>query len=224
MQPSRHLLAALVTASVFFGATTLAHAAGSGLAGDYHIHGQNPDGRPYEGALHVEQKGNVYGVTWESGGTTHGIGVLAGNQLVVAYGDAACGVIAYRREGAGSLEGTWAVRNSTATGHETATPSASGGTSVAGDYVVSGSNADNTPYKGALFVNDQGDEHKLLFGWRTGQDAQGFGFTHQGVIAAAFGPPSCGLVAYTLGADRALDGRWSMLKGGFGSEQARKTD
>ena len=95
MQPSRHLLAAFATSLVTLGVSALAHAAGSGLAGNYHIHGQNPDGRTYEGALHIEQKGDVYGVTWESGGTTRGIGVLAGNQLVVAYGDAACGVIAY---------------------------------------------------------------------------------------------------------------------------------
>src|ERR1700753_1967941 len=143
MQPSRHLLAALATSLVTLGVSALAHAAGSGLAGNYHIHGQNPDGRTYEGALHIEQKGDVYGVTWESGGTTRGIGVLAGNQFVVAYGDAACGVIAYRREGAGSLEGVWAMANSTSTGRETATPSATGGTSLAGDYVVSGSNTDN---------------------------------------------------------------------------------
>jgi len=220
MQPSRHFLATIV----MLGASAFVHAAGSGLAGNYHVHGQNPDGRTYEGALHVEQKGDVYGVTWESGGTTHGTGVFAGNQFVVAYGEAACGVIAYRREGAGILQGVWAMPNSTATGHETATPSSSGGTSVVGDYVVSGSNTDGTPYKGALFVNDQGDEHKLLFGWRTGQDSRGFGFSHQGVIAAAYGASSCGLVSYTLGADGSLDGRWSMFKGGFGSEQATKAD
>jgi hypothetical protein len=221
MQPSRYLLLALAA----FGVTALAHAAGSGLAGNYHIHGQNPDGRTYEGALHIEQKGEVYGVTWESGGTTHGIGVLAGNQLAVSYGASACGVIAYRREGAGTLEGIWAMPNSTSTGHETATPSASGGTSVVGDYVVAGSNTDNTPYKGALFINnDESDEHKLLFGWRTGQDSRGFGFSRQGVIAAAFGASSCGLVTYTLGADGSLDGRWSMLHGGFGTEQAMKID
>ena len=220
MQPSRLFLAALAV----FGTTALAHAAGSGLAGDYHIHGQNPDGRPYEGALHIEQKGDVYGVTWESGGTTRGIGVLVGNQLVVGYNNSACGVIAYRREGAGALEGVWAMPSSTSLGHETATPSTTDGTSVVGDYIVSGKNVDGTPYKGALFVNDKGDEHKLLFGWRTGQDALGFGFTHQGVIAATFGANACGLVTYTLGADGSLDGRWSMLKGGFGTEQARKTD
>ncbi len=217
---SRYVFAGLAAMA----AATFAHAAGAGLAGNYHIHGQNPDGRTYEGALHVEQKGEVYGVTWESGGTTRGIGVLTGNQFVVSYGDAACGVIAYQREGAGTLQGIWAMPSSTATGRETATPSADGGTSLVGDYVVAGRNTDNTPYKGALFVNDQGDEHKLLFGWRTGQDARGFGFTHQGVIAAAFGANGCGLVAYTMGADGSLDGRWSMFKGGFGTEQARKTD
>ncbi len=215
---SRYLLTALAT----IGATALAHAAGTSLAGDYRIHGQNPDGRPYDGALHVEQKGDVYGVTWDSGGTTHGVGVLAGNQLVVGYGDVACGAIAYRREGAGTLEGIWAMRNSTAVGHETATPSTSGGTDVAGDYVVAGRNVDGTPYNGALFVNREGDDHKLSFGWRTGQDSHGFGFTREGVVAATFGASTCGLVTYSLGADGSLDGRWSMLHGGFGSEHATK--
>ncbi len=214
---TRPLLAALATA-------TLANAAGSGLAGNYRIHGQNPDGRPYEGALHIEQKGDVYDVTWDSASTTHGVGVLAGNQLVVGYGDAACGVIAYRREGAGTLDGVWAMSSSGAAGSEIATPSANGGTSLAGDYVVVGRNIDKSPYKGALFVSQDEETHKLLLGWRTGQDARGFGFAHEGVIAATFGPASCGLVAYTLGADGTLDGRWSMLRGGFGSEHAKKTD
>ena len=205
-------------------AATLANAAGGGLAGNYRIHGQNPDGRPYEGALHIEQKGDVYDVTWDSGSTTHGVGVIEGNQLVVSYGDAACGVVAYRREGAGTLQGKWATSTSSAAGSETATPSADGGASLAGDYVVAGKNVDKSPYKGALFVSQDEEAHKWLIAWRTGQDARGFGFAHEGVVAAAFGPASCGLVAYTLGADGTLDGRWSMLRGGFGSEQAKKTD
>jgi len=220
MNSHRYVLSALAV----FAMNTLAQAAGSGLAGNYHIHGQNPDGRPYEGALHIEQRGEVYGVTWESGGTSHGLGVLAGNQLAVAYNDAGCGVIAYRHEGAGALEGIWAMPSSTSLGHETATPSADNGTSVTGDYIVAGKNVDGTPYKGALFVNDKGEEHKLSFGWRTGKDALGFGFTHQGVTAAAFGSNACGLILYTLGADGSLDGRWSMFHGGFGSEQAKKVD
>ncbi len=36
-----------------------AQAAGVGIAGNYHVHGTNPDGRPYEGALRIEQKGEV---------------------------------------------------------------------------------------------------------------------------------------------------------------------
>jgi hypothetical protein len=216
----RSTLAAVVLAG--FGLN--AHAAGIGLAGNYHIHGANPDGRPYEGALRIEQKGETYALTWDSGGTTHGIGVLQDGKLVVGYGDPACGAVAYRKQSNGVLDGRWAMSNSTQAGTETATPAQGGGANLAGDYVVAGDNTDKTKHRGALFVGNDGADGKLSFVWRTGPDARGFGFQSGNMIAATFGPPSCGVVMYSVAPDGQLKGEWSMLRGGLGSEQAQKTD
>ncbi|MEP6482968.1 MAG: hypothetical protein ABJB01_00875 [Rudaea sp.] len=215
----RSTFAALVVASLCVNA----HAAGPGLAGSYHIHGTNPDGRPYEGALHIEQKGETYALTWDSGGTTHGVGVLHDGKLVVGYGDPACGVVAYKAQTSGTLDGRWAMSNSTQLGTETATP-AQGTATLAGDYVVSGTNTDQTKYKGALIVSTDGADGKLSFSWRTGPDQRGFGFQAGSMVAGTFGPPSCGVVMYSVAPDGVLSGQWSMLRGGLGSEQAKKTD
>lgn len=197
------------------------HAAEHGIAGDYHVHGKNPDGRPYEGALRIVQKGEAYALTWETGGTTHGVGVLSGEKLIASYGDPACGVVAYRKR-SGSLDGVWAMSNSTQRGTETATAAQSDTATLSGDYIVAGRNTDKTPYKGALFVKE--NEGKVALMWRTGPDSRGFGFQTGDTIAAAFGPATCGVVAYSLAPEGALDGRWTFLEGGFGSEQAQRTE
>lgn len=222
MKPIRGVLSAtiFVAGLCFHG---YGQAAGAAIAGNYHVHGKNPDGRPYEGALHIEQKGEVYALTWETGGTTHGVGVLSGNQLIASYGDPACGVVAYRKR-SGTLEGIWAMSNSTQLGVETATPAQGDAAMLSGDYIVSGRNTDKTPYKGALFVKENAAEGKVSLMWRTGPDARGFGFQSDDTVAVAFGPATCGLVVYSLAPEGALDGRWSFLQGGFGSEQGRRTD
>ncbi len=200
------------------------HAAGAGIAGDYRIHGKNPDGRPYDGSLHIEQRGAVYALTWDSGGIAHGTGLLRDGKLVVGYNDVACGVVAYKKKGEGILDGAWATANSTQLGSELATRAPSSESGLSGDYVVSGRNADGTEYKGALFVNQDGDSDKLSLTWRTGPDARGFALQSDGLIAGTFGPPTCGVVVYSVASDGGLFGQWSMAHGGLGTEVAQKAD
>jgi hypothetical protein len=216
------LTASLIGAGL--GLHMIAHAAGAGIAGNYHIHGKNPDGRPYEGALRIEQRGEVYALTWDSGGTTHGVGVLQNGRLVAGYGDPACGVVAYKKQSAGVLDGVWAMANSTQLGSEMATPSQGTGAPVSGDYLVAGRNVDRTDYKGALFIKSESVDGKLSLLWRTGPDARGFGFQTGNIVAATFGPATCGLVAYNVTGDGTLDGQWTMLHGALGSEDASKID
>jgi hypothetical protein len=220
MNSIRYVLTASLLATGI-GFQLFAHAAGAGIAGDYHVHGKNPDGRPYEGALRIEQKGEVYALTWETGGTTNGIGIFSGDKLIASYGDPACGVVAYKKR-SGTLDGIWAMSNSTQLGVETATPAQGDAIALSGDYIVTGHNTDKTPYKGALFIKE--NEGKVELMWRTGPDARGFGFQTDDTIAVAFGPATCGVVAYSLAPDGTLNGRWSFLQGGFGSEQARRTE
>jgi hypothetical protein len=215
------LTASLLAAG--FSVQLFAQAAGAGIAGNYHVHGKNPDEQTYEGALRIEQKGDVYALTWETGGTTNGIGVLSGGKLIAGYGDPTCGVVAYRKR-SGTLDGVWAMSNSTQLGAETATPAQGDAATLSGDYIVTGHNTDKTIYKGALFVKENASEDKVSLMWRTGPDARGFGFLIDDLIAGTFGPATCGVVAYSIAPDGTLNGRWSFLQGGFGSEQARRTD
>ncbi len=216
------LTASLIGAALGF--HLIAQAAGAGIAGNYHIHGKNPDGRLYEGALRIEQRGDVYALTWDSGGTTHGVGVLQSGHLVAGYGDPACGVVAYKLMSAGVLDGVWAMSNSTQLGAEVATPAQSTGAPVSGDYIVAGRNVDRTDYKGALFIKNESDDSKLSLLWRTGPDAKGFGFQTGNIVAATFGPATCGVVAYAITSDGTLRGQWTMLHGALGSEEASKVD
>lgn len=223
MNPIRFVLtASLIGAGL--GLQMIAQAAGTGIAGSYHIHGKNPDGRPYEGALRIEQRGEVYALTWDSGGTTHGVGVLQGGRLVAGYGDPACGVVAYKKQSTGMLDGIWAMSNSTQLGTEVATPAQGTGAPVSGDYLVAGHNVDKTDYKGALFIKSESDDDKLSLLWRTGPDARGFGFQAGNIVAATFGPSTCGVVAYAVASDGSLNGQWTMLHGTLGSEDAIKVD
>ena len=219
----RHASMIAVLSCAGFGFHNVAHAAGTGVAGRYQVEGTNPDGRPYRGALKIEQKGDVYDLTWDSGGINKGVGMMVDSKLVVGYGNAGCGVVAYKRNG-GNLDGHWAMPNSTQLGSETATPAQSGSGSLSGDYIVNGLNADKSPYKGALFVSEKTDEKKITFVWRTGPDAQGFGFLSDNLIVGTFGPPSCGVVSYNVAADGSLNGQWAFLHGALGSETAHKTE
>jgi hypothetical protein len=85
----------------------------SGFSGIYTVSGTNPGVGAYKGTLTVVPKGDVYHVEWIVGNVRYdGIGVALGDTLSVAYtaGDRSwMGVVAYRQDGNGTLEGRWAV-------------------------------------------------------------------------------------------------------------------
>jgi len=85
----------------------------SGFSGIYTVSGMNPGVGAYKGTLTVVPKGDVYHVEWVVGNVRYdGIGVALGDMLSVAYtaGDRSwMGVVAYRQDGNGTLEGRWAV-------------------------------------------------------------------------------------------------------------------
>ncbi|HEX6834154.1 MAG TPA: hypothetical protein VF132_11525 [Rudaea sp.] len=206
---------------VTLAAHSAAFAAGAALAGDYVAVGKNPNGTPYKGAVHIEQRGDIYQVRWDAGGVTKGTGVVRDSKFIVGYGAQACGVVAYRYQPDGVLEGLWALPNSTHLGSESATPAKAG--TVAGDYLVAGENTDGTRYKGALFVHETKDGD-LAFQWRVGTDSFGLGFRDGPLIAAALGGASCSVVVYTLGSDGTLAGQWRPPEGGRGTKNARRAE
>lgn len=88
--------------------------------GVYYVTGTNMDGTPYRGTLTIERLGNTYTFTWETGGAiTEGVGLLQGNILSAGWD---CGVVTYRIQEDGSLEGVWALCGEGRTGTERAVP------------------------------------------------------------------------------------------------------
>lgn len=218
---SSHKILALGLIGIGLSFQAASYAANSDISGVYHVDGENPDGSPYRGTLRIERHGETYGLTWGTGSTVSGVGILYKGTLVAGYGDPACGVVVYDRQPNGALQGTWAFSAGSKVGTETATR-AQGAVDLIGDYVVNGENMDKTTYKGALFVERGDVDQKYLLKWRTGSEFAGFGIQSGPLLAGTFGPAKCGVVAYSVDAEQ-LTGRWSFARGGFGTERAKKS-
>lgn len=91
-----------------------------------------------------------------------------------------------------------------ATGTSASTPD------IAGNYAVTGTNEDGSPYKGDLEIIKRGDVYQ--FRWNAGKQYDGVGVENGKIVAVAFTEGSdgkgCGVVSYQLIADGVLDGRW----------------
>lgn len=184
------------------------------IAGEYTIAGTNPGGgSPYNGALLVTKRGDVYQFSWKSGGASYdGIGVQTENTVGVAFANGAdgkgCSVIHYKVGADGALSGRWGEWGANASGTETATRS--GGGDLAGTYAVNGTRLDGKAYKGSLTVSQQGAGY--LFDWNTGDTSQGFGIRMGSFVSVGIGGDQCGFVAYEIKQDGTLDGKWSSFK------------
>jgi hypothetical protein len=192
----------------------------AGLSGSYSVSGTNPDGARYSTDLEVSRTGETYRFVWggASSGNTVGVGVALGAQVVVAYGAAACGVVAYKVGRNGDLDGLWATRGS-ALGSEYA--------SGAGPYVVAGRNPDGSRYSGTLKVYTVGPAYspEWLIG---GSRYVGLGLRQADVLGVTYGSDSCGVAVYTVSEDGTLNGDWTAFDGfdrggkqGAGTETAR---
>jgi hypothetical protein len=92
---------------------------GSGLAGEYHVSGKNPDGKAYQATLTVEPAGNLYRFVWSN--NTDGVGIKQRDNVAVGIGGARCGFVAYEIRPDGTLDGIWGGYGSDKTGTEKAT-------------------------------------------------------------------------------------------------------
>jgi hypothetical protein len=85
----------------------------SGFSGTYTVSGMNPGVGAYKGTLSIVPRGDVYHVEWIVGNVRYdGIGVALDDTLSVAYtaGDRSwMGIVAYRQNANGTLDGRWAV-------------------------------------------------------------------------------------------------------------------
>lgn len=113
-------------------------------------------------------------------------------------------VLGCNKSGAGVAK-TESTGNSNAA-REAATPFAD----IAGEYAVTGTNEDGSPYKGTLEVIKRGNVYQ--FRWNAGKQYDGVGVPNGNVVAVAFTGGSngkgCGVVSYQILADGTLDGVW----------------
>jgi hypothetical protein len=183
------------------------------IAGEYSVVGTNEDGSPYRGALEVIKHGDVYQFRWNAGRQYDGVGVPNGNVVAVAFTGGSngkgCGVVSYQLLADGSLDGVWGYWGVNEMGTEKGNRTS--GSSLAGDYSMTGTNPNGSRYKADLSVTPKGGGYKFVWSNNT----SGFGIKQGNTVSVGIGGPRCAFVAYEITADGALDGVW----GGYGSEK-----
>ena len=94
-------------------------------------------------------------------------------------------------------------------------------TGVAGEYAVTGTNADGSAYRGTLSVAQRGGAY--AFEWEAGRAYSGLGVQQGDVVAVGFGAAGCGAAVYRM-TDGGLDGVWATPGvDGPGTERATRT-
>jgi hypothetical protein len=78
-----------------------------GLAGDYVVSGSNPDGKPYKGGLTVFKEADHWRFSWRTLSNFEGYGIERSGRIAVAWGAPTCGVVLYRVDAKGNLDGLW---------------------------------------------------------------------------------------------------------------------
>ena len=97
---------------------------------------------------------------------------------------------------------------------------------IAGKYNITGTNPDDSPYKGTLEVITRGDVYQ--FRWNAGSQYDGVGVQSGKVIAVSYTTGTdgkgCGVVDYDIQGDGTLDGKWGYWgQNEMGTETAKRT-
>ena len=195
------------------------------LAGKYSATGKNSDGGGnYEADLVVTKRDDVWQFSWDSKGKQYdGVGVQTDDRVAVSYtggtNGKGCGVVLYRINSDGSLEGTAGYWGNNSKETEKATRTA--GTDLEGEYDLKGTNPKGETYNGKLKVKKEGDGYR--FSWSGTNSFEGFGVRQGDYVSVGFGGSQCDFVAYEIKSDGTLEGKW----GGsgsteFGTETAKK--
>lgn len=95
------------------------------VGGTYTVRGTNFDGSAYKGTATIKMtSANTCRINWKTGSTSSGICMRSGGILAVSYrfsgGDN--GMVIYRIQDDGSLEGVWTIDGSPGKGTETLIP------------------------------------------------------------------------------------------------------
>ena len=206
-------------------ATSTSSTAPKDISGSYAATGTNEGGGGnYKADLVVTNRDDVYQFSWQSAGTKYdGVGVQTGNKVAVAFTDGAdgtgCGVVLYKINSDGSLEGKagyWGTNTL-----ETETAKRTSGNDLEGAYDVEGKNPKGETYKSKMDVSKRGEGYKFV--WAGASPLEGFGIRQGDTVSVGIGGAKCSFVAYEIKPDGTLDGKWGgQSSTSFGTETAVK--
>ena len=122
------------------------------------------DGTSYGGTVQFTKQGDRYLATWQTtAGTYSGVGLVRGNKLCVGWSSESFGVVFYKIDGRGTLNGKWIVTGTSAElsdGVENATGGTPG--KLEGHYLVTGLNpGSQAPYAGELDITRTGATYQM---------------------------------------------------------------
>jgi hypothetical protein len=195
--------------------STPAPSAPKDISGEYEVNGTNENGAgDYKGTLDVTKRDEVYQFSWDTAGKKYdGVGVQNGSSVAVAFTEGTngkgCGVVLYKINSDGSLDGKagyWGVNTS-----ESETATRTSGSDLVGEYDIKGTNPDGKAYTGKLSVKSEGTGY--TFKWTGTNTLEGFGIKQGDTVAVGLGGKQCGFVSYVVKGDGTMDGKW----GGYGS-------
>lgn len=206
-------------------ASTVSNSTGNDLAGTYAVSGAGADGKTYQGEVVVTKRDAVYQMSWKLGAENYdGVAVQSGNTLAATFTTGTdgrgCGAIIYQRNADKSLDGKWGEWGVNSVGTEKGVPAGepSGGIAT---FNLTGTNADGSPYKGRLTINEGGNNVYQL-AWDTGTKFVGTGVRVGERLAAGWGARQCGFVIYEVKGDT-LEGKWGVPgSASLGTEKATK--
>ena len=113
-------------AAAFISTTTLAHAGGD-IGGNYKVVGTNFDGSKYSGTAKITiTSKTTCEIEWKTGGDSNSIGICMRNDdsFAAAYKmkDGSVGLIIYKMDEDGTMEGVWTLTGREGAGTEVLTP------------------------------------------------------------------------------------------------------
>jgi hypothetical protein len=182
---------------------------------------------PYSGTLEVRPRTistsatGIEGVTlkWNVGGTVYqGIGITTDKILTATWGGNSCSLVVYAVEGK-NLTGIWTAAGQSKLGTELA--SLTNGKGIGGNYSVTGTDENGSPYKGTLEITERGPVYQ--FSWTVGSKYEGIGIRTEDLISVAWGANSkdiCGVVQYEITDHGLENGKWGIYgNNALGSEE-----
>jgi hypothetical protein len=94
------------------------------LGGQYEVRGTNPDGSGYSGTATITPSSDTTcRITWDTGSTSYGICMVAGQTVAASYGlSGRVGLVLYQLQPDGTLNGVWTVADQPGAGTETLIP------------------------------------------------------------------------------------------------------